>query len=601
MKKNIIIFLKLVVSVITIHSVLYVTGNVDNKFSTANILTIFLFIGINILFIKYLNKIKGKSGIVILIAFLLGFSNVIGYNIYSFETSKLNDVYTYVYLIGQSLLFYSLINVVISNFNEIKKIFNNIELNFIKKYFFNRFVILKTMLVILIAWIPILLIFYPGNYGYDSPGEFLDYFNGNYISGNPPAHGFLIGTIMKFGHNVFQSYNIGILLFCIIQMFFMAYVYGNVIKFMVDRKTPTVWVTVTLLIFMFLPTHSIMSLTTTKDVMFSGVTVLFFLRFFKYYVDEHGGKEYNWVKRITSFIDMFVLCFFMFGFRHNGIYGYCFMIIFAFIFLRKYWKSLLLFTISVLLTFNLYNNFLDKYAYITVHDPTTVTPAYIVVPYQQMARVYPYTSKKEKEELNKFMKDVEGNIGWLYYTPRRADGVFLHANNPYFHSHKIEFLKIYLNMIKKYPLQAIDAFLDNCIAYWYSADLLPDKTTIRPYIEFNIKDPFDITNDEIKLDSKINLYHDVYKFIVEGEFQKLPILNFFMSTATNSLSFFIIVFVLLKQRRFKELASMMIFVGNMGICLLAPTCVLRYMYYIPIVLPALLCIVFKNNKGKKAL
>lgn len=593
MKGKIIMLLKLILAVISTYSLIYVTGNMDNKYFTANIVSVIIYTWIFWLINKYFEKNSKYRITTFIISLLLSFLNVIGFQIYTLGTSALDNVYTYVYIIGQCALFYSIINLLVSYFPKIKKGISSIKITIIDKYLFNKRVILKSMILILLAWVPIILAFYPGNYAFDAPGEFLDYFNGNYASGNPPAHGFLLGSLMNLGKTVFGSYNTGIFLFTAVQVLFMSFVMASVVNFLVKHKVPNLLSLITLLIFMFLPTHSVMAVTSTKDVLFSGVTVLFFMEFYQFFVENDGGINYSLIKKIGKYLLMLVLCFFMFGFRHNGIYAFLFMIPFTLIFIRKHWLKITIFTVVSIAMFYGYNKFLDKYAYLYMPDPVNLFEPQYFVPYQQIARMYPHATKEEQRELDKFMFKNDGNIGWLYYTARRCDGIFIYSNNAYLNTHKKRFFELYFKLIREHKIIALDAFLDGTIAYWYSADLLPDQYTHRPYIEFNNNDPFNITNNEIKLDSKTPILYEKYNELIhEGEFQKYPILNILMSTGFVSFIFYVIVIVLIREKRFKELAPIMLFVGNMGICLLAPTCILRYMYYIFIGMPILLTIVF---------
>lgn len=588
-------FLKLVISLISTYSIIYVTGNINNKYSLSS----FLFIIIYILIVKlYKSNLTSKEKLFpIITGLILGITQVCGYNLYNIGTVGFRHLNTYLSLIGLSVLYYSLTCLIINNLEMIKDKILMCKIKFLDKKLFNKKVVIKCMILILLAWLPVLLAFYPGNYAFDSPGEFLDYFNKNYVSGNPPAHGFLLGSIMNIGHVVFKSYNTGILLYSILQMLILSFTMGCVINFLVKRKCPNIINFIVLLLFMFLPTHSIMAITTTKDILFSCAVTLFFIKFYSFYFEKH---KYHYIRNIIEIILIIVLIMLIFILRPNGVYGYVFMMLFVIIPLRKKWKSLLVINILVFTMYYNYNNFLDKYAYINPADPLDCFNAIFTVPYQQLARTYPKTDEETKEILDEFVpKDENGKSWWLSYSPRRADGVFIHSNNRYLNTNKKKFFEIYLKTGLKHPTMYLDAFLDNSIGYWYIADSLPDKTTIRPYIEFNNQDVFNITNNEVKLDSKIpSLYEYYYRLVVDGEFQKNPLLSILMSTAVINLVFIIAMAYMICKKNFKKIWSLSLFVGLMGTNLLGPTCILRYMYYLYICLPVIIYIAFSKNDKK---
>ena len=604
MKEKISKVISVILAFISLLSINNVSGISNNKYYINSILLLIIFVVLCYLFIKYLNfkTIKSKSTkvFVIIASICLGFLNVFGFNLYTIYTMNLTNVYTYIYGFGMTFIYYTLLSLIVVKYRVIVDYLNNISIKFIDKLLFKRFTFIKCALLILLAWIPILLAFYPGIFSYDAPQEFLEFYNGNYYGGNPVPHAYMVGMLLKIGRDISGSYNIGVLLCTIVQMIIVSFTMAYVISFLNKRKVPFIYKVITLLIFMLLPTHSMFAITTTRDIPFSCAMVLFFIKYFEYYFEDN--KKRSMLNRVLNIALIILLAFLVLILRNNGVYGYIFMLVFVAIPLRKYWKSLLISNVILFGMFSCYNSFLDKYAYKIKPGPEREFPIQFIIPFQQLGRLYPNATEEEKQEMDIFMSEVNGKSGWYGYLPRRADGVFVPSKVIYLKEHSKEFWDLYIRLAKKYSLVYVDALFASTSGYWYISDILPEN--MRPYIEIKCYEPFNISDNQIKFEYKIPWLADLYyDLLYEGNFQKIPVVSLLMSMAVNNVLFVLLLILLICKGKIKYVTPFMLFVGIVGTYLVGPTCILRYIYFIFIGMPIFIYFtnntINKNKKGEK--
>ena len=597
MKKKTIFLIKCILTVLSLFSVNYVCDLSINKFYINSVFIPIFAILIGLLIFRYFEfkLIKNKSTVlfIIIISMFSAIFNVFGYNLYTIHTIDLVNYKTYLFIVGLFSVYYSLYNYLFLKIPSYAKQAKKIQIGVIDKLLYEKHTLIKCFIIIIIAWIPIMLAFYPGNFGYDAPAEYLEFYNGIYKGGHPFVHELMIGWCFKLGYRFFDSYNTGVFIYTVLQMIIVAFTMAYIISFLNKRKVCFLYKTFFLGLFMLLPTHSMMVVTSTRDVLFSCAMVLFFIKFYCFYFESEYSIKKG-IKYIIDFVILLLLAFWVLAARTNGIYGYVFMLPFVLIPLRRRWKSLLLLNILLFSSFYLYNKcIIDKYRMeMTVEEGIGIQ---YIIPLQQLARVYPNATDEEKQEMDFFMNKVNETSGWYSYLPRRADAVFVPANKKNITENTERFWNLYLKIGQKYSLTYVDAVFDSTAGYWYIGEILPEK--MRPYIEIKCHEPFGITNDQIKFESKIPYLYDLYNgLVLKGDYQYIPIVYILMSTAFNNVLFVSLLILLICKRKINKVTPYMLFVGIMGTYLVCPTCILRYMYFIYIGMPIFIYFVYKEIK-----
>ena len=604
MKKNVKTMILLLLSYIILMSFSYVSGLYGNKNYSSGILCLIIYIIISYIIINYLKTTKNRKKTItsILISLIISCALVYGYNLEAKDTIGIQYIATHIYIFSLTTFFYSIINMIREKSkdinSEVNKLFN---FKFIDKHLFNKKTFIKCLLLILLAWFPVFLAFYPGIFSYDAPYQFTDIYLWNFRSGNPIIHTLIIGGTLNLGKILFHSYNAGVAIYSIIQAFILASTLSYVVTYLNKRKANDYLKIITLLIFMFLPTHSLLSITTTKDVMFSCFVTLFVIKNIDLlcYRDEFFNK-----KDITKNIILtIVYAFLILIFRPNGIYAlpfYFFFLLIYYIFMQKKdLKKVLIIIVIPFLLFKAYN-----YGTSLLPKPkkgASFSPIYIV-PIQQLGRVYNYgdLSKKEKKNLDIIYSKNKNKCAFCNYNKYIFDTIAKNKDNYTMNKNINKFKNYYAKYMIEYPVIYIDAFAYNSIAYWSIYDKYPEHSyyyKYRPYLEMYTEDRDHHTKNEIKNDTKFKFLYDKYiSYIEDGRYQSIPILSLLMSCAIYNLLLICSFIVLLIYKRWKKILPLVFLMGLIGINFLGPTSLVRYCYYLFICFPLIIHLLMIKEK-----
>ena len=606
MKKNIfntiVNILYIIICYAILISFLYITGLYGNKNFSISILSILIYGFIVYVIFNYLKfKYKKRDIIFILISsLLLACSSVYGYNLENKSTIGLQYLSTHIYIVCLTLFFYSLINFIRDKFKVFYKCIEiKIDIKFLDKILYNNKTFFKCLILILLAWLPIFLAFFPGIFSYDAPYQFSDIYYWVFSSGNPIIHTLIIGATLNLGHIIFNNYNIGIVFYSILQMTILASTLSYIITYLNNKKANIYLKTTSLLLFMFLPTHALMSIITTKDVMFSCFTVLFFTKILDLlcFTSEFNNKK-NWNTIVTILFAFLVLIF-----RPNGLYGFVFLSLFLIIYEKKRLKLILLIVLIPLLMYKIYSygiSFLSG-----VDTPKKgISPIYIV-PIQQIGRLYNSNllTNAEKRELNA-MFTSENNIYPLkQYKNHIYDPISRITDNDVLYKNLPKFRRMWIKYLFKYPLIYIDAFFDNSISYWYLADKYPDDSyyyRYRPYLEVYTEDRDHHTQNQIKNDTKLPKLYQTYKsYIEDGRYQYIPLLSLLMSNALYNILLILLAFYFIIQKKWNKFIPIIFLLCLVATNFLGPVSLTRYCYYLYMCFPILIFIISSSTTKNK--
>ena len=149
---------------------------------------------------------------------------------------------------------------------------NRTEKSFLKN---DKVGFIITFVLILISWIPVFLAAFPGIYAYDAVTQTAEFYADAGLSGHHPiAHTALLWGLISLGRSLFGSYGAGMALYSIVQMIIMASIFAYVIYMLKKWNCPKVIRVCVLLFYMFVPVHSVLAISATKDVLFSGFFTL---------------------------------------------------------------------------------------------------------------------------------------------------------------------------------------------------------------------------------------------------------------------------------------------------------------------------------------
>lgn len=326
-----------------------------------------------------------------------------------------------------------------------------------------KMIFLIAFSIILLCWIPLYFIAYPGIVTPDSLAQ-IKIINGDSLLSDhhPIIHTAIIGVFYKLGYFLFNSHNGAVGTAIFVQMTLMCSIFAYSISYLYNKKVRLPYLIAILLFYALSPIHAFYNMTLWKDVLFSGITLLLAISIYElvYQSNDKNISKKDWfIFSLTA--TGFVLL------RNNGIYAYLFLMIFMYYFLRKQIRYVIPYSLLPLIMYILIKG--------PVFSALGVQPGHTVealsIPLQQMgylAKHQDLLAEEEKELLNK-IAPVE-SMGDLYL-PYLSDPIknLIRDNSEYpslVHD-KVEFIKVWVKLGLRYPRAYIRSYAYQTLGYWY--------------------------------------------------------------------------------------------------------------------------------------
>lgn len=452
-KKIITILASLILVLFIWHNFL-VTGN--------NIIFVFIFI-MCLFFIKKTTEIENKRANIIAIVISLVFTiiEIVCKSISKdYTLNNIMDKWLIINVAGYFTMGWLLIKWLYNYLDKVRLVYDEGRLSSIL-ILKNKFILFGIFFIlIVVAWIPYFLKYYPGIITPDSCSQIEQAIG---ILGlqdhHPIAHTAIITVCVKIGQLLFNNINISIAIYSITSMICMAAMDSIILIYLKKIKVHPTMLLLTLVYYMFYPVNGMYAITMWKDVLFSGILPIFIILC--------NGLIFNtekFLKNKYKIICFIIISFFTMILRHNGLYVVIFTLPFIFIVLRNYWKKLIPIFISILFIYQIFN--------IIVFNILNVEKGSVAemlsIPVQQIARVEKYHREEidnvTMENINKIFKI--NNIG-DEYNPTLSDPVKAKVDVTYFKENKLEFFKLWVKLLIKYPKDYIESFISNSYGYYY--------------------------------------------------------------------------------------------------------------------------------------
>lgn len=464
------------------------------------------------------------------------------------------------------------------------------------------------LVVILLCWLPVFLAYYPSVFAYDAEGQLYQVIAGDYSTHHPLLHTLFLGAFFRLGGDVLGSYSAGMALHSVVQMLLMAGTFSYTLAYLY-RKGTSVYLRILLLVFFAIfPVNSILALSTTKDVLFSALVLLYTLclyRIFGEAKEESQTREsvkgcekasLKQDKRYSMMFQYTAVTVLMLLMRNNAVYALIVSVPLVCIGLSKsryLLKKYLSMTLLALCLFAAGNAGLKAVTHAQNGSPREM----LSIPLQQMAR----TRVKEEDTLSPQMKqelDAYLSSEWVFaaYNPHLADPVKLRA---VIHDNPAGFLRTWFKLGLEHPRTYIDAFLDNSIGYWF----LEDQTHAQIY-GIGTESGFGyLSTDNRTMPAGCEIVEHSYlpglrnfmeQIVSENVYQKLPIIRIIFAPAFYwwLLCMYIAVAVYRKQYRF--VLPVIFLVIYYLTLLLSPTVLIRYMYPFVVTVPVMCCCLYRD-------
>lgn len=473
-------------------------------------------------------------------------------------------------------------------------------------------VLLGSLLLLLLAWLPVYLAYYPGICAYDAPvqtGQIMEHY---YFDHHPIVHTLLLQGMLWLGFHIFGSVNAGMACYTAAQMLLLAGSMAYGMWVLHRRKAPVAaWLSV-LLLGMFFPFHWYMSVSMTKDTVFSAFLLLQLVSLTDLLMEDRRSIRPG-IRDLLFGIGTVGMILF----RNNG--KYAMIVLLAFLFLmfcfgkraRKLWGRL--FAVSVV-AFGV-GLFVLSAVFNITHAEQGDRREMLSMPIQQMSRCMVYhggvgvlpeddgtMTEQDKALIHDFILDE----AYRDYDPGIADPVKRHTNTYVVRYRSGEFIKTYLHLLSAYPGDMINAALAVDAGF-----LSPFDTTHATVNQTGEKEGLGyvqtrwdegVLNERgIYKDSKFPwLYERLENWAEKNGYLRIPLLKYIFVPGSYLWLYLGLAAVLFITDRKRFCLPLAIVGGYYGTMLLGPTVQMRYVYPVMLALPYLLALLWKTTSSATA-
>lgn len=328
--------------------------------------------------------------------------------------------------------------------------------------------VLLPMAVLLLAWTPMLLAFYPGIHAYDTFSQIPEYLSGSFSTHHPLLHTLLTGWLYDLG-GLMGSHALGMLFYSVAQMLLLAWALAYGLTYLARLGCPR-WVRLALLMLFCLPQISLHALGCTKDIPFAALITVFSVRLHAAVRDPRLLRSRRWVAGTVA------AGVFMALFRNNAPYALALLVPFAAALAGRGARLRMTALLAAVLVLGLGAG---KGLQLATHAQSGLVNEMLSVPAQQLSRVYVLHGAEDPVgyEIVEFVPYADQYDVWS------ADRVKLHlkVSRP---GELWGFLKFWGRELLHYPVEYIDAFLYQCKGYWFVDDTLFSSRTGAIYLWF---------------------------------------------------------------------------------------------------------------------
>lgn len=580
-----------IVSVYGIQNILKLDAISENYNVLSNsICGVGIFIVLIYMYNVALDKINDKKLFLLSAVVSIFYSSTIyfGKNILVFDLSKIEKFKSWIIVTSLMPVFTVVIYLLIA------RISKNYFLAFEDKRntkFSRKKVFLFSWALIFIAWLPILFATYPGIYSYDSIYQIFYYQSEHIDLQHPLVHTYLLGFCVVNIGKLLGSYQLGLLIYSLVQMVVLSSAFAIIILYMYEKKLSAKLISFWVLLFMFLPVNPIMALSTTKDVIYAATFVYVIYVDLKMVTDEKFGIfRWNLIFVIVNFINII--------FRSQGIYVFIASAIVGLAILKGDRVRLLLSVLVTILLFVIYSGPVTTLAG-GVANANLKYREMMSVPVVQLSRV----AVIKGDSLGKDLKRIKEYIpNYSAYPSNEAisDSMKNTFNVPKFRKNPAGFFKLWWNVGIKNKRAYVDAFLRLTIGLWYPDMEYRDFQAYHPYWYYKSYTAEEMGNNWLIVNQSpvkgFNWLNKLYLKISNGEYQKIPVVSILFSSGILIWLLVLYGIVVIYEKRYRLLYPMALVLCLYLTLLLGPVVLYRYIYPIAVTIPLLFASLFNKKQ-----
>ena len=427
--------------------------------------------------------------------------------------------------------------------------------------------------VILVCYVPMFLIAFPGAFGYDVPFQLEQVFTGAYSSHHPLLHTLIMGGCVRLGHALGRI-NLGAALYTALQIVSLA-ACAALTCASIARQSGARAAKWSAVFFAVYPLHMMMAVCATKDVLFSGLFALTAALLRERLVMKSVPRG------MTAWIAVCGAA--MMLMRNNALYAVAVWLVLVLIMVRRRAFAVLgAGLLAVVLYFGA--NTAMKAATNAAEGDLCEMLSW---PIQQMARARNLHGDRLTQEEKQVIDMLMPGNSWQLYDPTISDPVKFEFDTQAFLSDVSRCAQVYLSVGAKCPQAYFDALLVHTYSFWYPYS---EYGVSGYYLQLGISDAYYDWCDFERIESR-SLFPRVlaslsWRFGAKGAMQ-IPVIGYLFNMG---LIVWVMLYFVLREAffgRIRSLAAALLPVLLWGTFLLGPVMAGRYIYPFVCVLPVL--------------
>ena len=431
----------------------------------------------------------------------------------------------------------------------------------------------RAFLLIIVCYLPMFAVTFPGSFAYDVPFQLEQVFTGQYSTHHPLLHTLLMGACVKLGHTLGRI-NLGAALYTVIQMTGLAASFALTCA-SIARQSGARAAKISTAFFALYPLHMMMSVTATKDVLFSGLFVLTLALLREMMVTGRADNKIV-MGIVLGGAAMLLL-------RNNALYAMAAWAVLALLMLRKKALRAVLAAVLAMALCVSAGNAMKSVTNAQEGDLCEM----LSWPIQQLARVRNLHGDLLSEEEKAAIDELMPNGSWQLYDPTISDPVKFEFDTKQLLNDPGRYVKAYLSIAAKCSKAYFDALLMHMYSFLYPYS---EYGVSGYYLQMGVGDLYYDWCDFERISSQSLLPRVLaslsWRFGAQGAMQ-IPVIGYLFNMGVI---IWLMLFFALREMyfgRWRSFAAALLPVLLWGTFLLGPVMTGRYIYPFVCCLPVL--------------
>lgn len=447
---------------------------------------------------------------------------------------------------------------------------------------------LTAFVVIMCCWSIVWLAYYPGFINYDHE-QIMQVINGEYTTHHPLIHTLMFGGIYVLGLKLGNA-TVGVILYAFIQMSIMASIMAYSFVYVVENINSKAFRVLVLAFYGLLPVNSILAMSTTKDVIFSGLVLLAVVLLEKYN-KEDGSKIKGFLLMGTTVL--------MLLFRNNAFYALALMFVLAVCFV-KLQKNGLKIVLAILVCLVVYKG-CDKILVSALDAESGSIGEMLSVPTMQFGRVY-LTAEELGDTDTMQLVERFYDMDKAIYRQRISDMMKKYIRNVDTTEGLVEYLKTSLELFKRYPLVSVQSVVYLTQGHWdindiSHAEIYGTKAGDRfGYLTTRVYENYGVTT-ESKIPVLEKLLEEAF---TANKYQYVPVITLLFAPAFYLWFLVLYTIFMIRAKKWNNLFLSSFFWFYILTLLAGPCVLIRYIYPLIVSTPVLIITMLNTVSERNA-